>query len=189
MAKSGSMPGRRPKRPAITEAMQARFAQEYGPVRAEVSRHLAALARRAGLSTDLVADMTQDTMLKWYINLGRLREGEPALPYVLRIAQRVWLDALRQREHSRERRWPTDRDGRPVELAEVGGENARESDLAGGVEAVVVRLRGWRRQVWELYQAGHERGEIAAQTGYTYAKVAAVIRQVRRRIEEAIGKE
>ena len=173
----------------ITPTMQVRFAKDATALRPELERHLRSLARLANLPTSLVDDMVAEVIVKWYFALPRLNPDQDPKPYILQIARRVWLDALRARARSREVSWPVSPEGQPLDIPAHGPtaeEQACQGEFQEMVERILADRPDWHRHIWDLFQRGHSRQEIASTLSRPYHTVAGALLRIEAAILQAI---
>jgi RNA polymerase sigma factor (sigma-70 family) len=127
-------------------------------------------------------DVAQNAFVKAYENLGRLRRGAAFGPWLLQIARREAVDALRTRA-----RQVSIEEAPPLSAAARDG---RLDERAAILLDAVMRLPAHERGVIVLrHFDGHSVGAIAAMTGRTVGTVTKQLSRAHARLRDSLGRK
>lgn len=113
--------------------------------------------------TQLASDLTQETFMRVHRARDRYRRGAPVGPWVLTIARRLSIDALRRRAAKRDR---VTRDGRVPDQAAPTPDEPTPQWLVDEVRAAIEALPESQRVVVSMHKLeGRPLAEVAEALG------------------------
>ncbi|MEZ4466003.1 MAG: RNA polymerase sigma factor [bacterium] len=153
---------------ALIDAME-RYADGHAAAFDEVHRALAPVVRRCLMrwvgDAELAHDLVQETFLRVHRARDRYHTGAPVGPWVLTIARRLSIDALRRKGRSRER---ITREGELPEPLDAGApaEAPTPRWLVDEVRAAIDALPESQRVVVSMHKLdGRPLAEVAQELG------------------------
>jgi RNA polymerase sigma factor (sigma-70 family) len=192
--KTGSSPAPRTERPPLTEAVLARFQEQVlDRLLPDVERWLYALTLQYHLPLDLVPDMLQETLLRAYVNAGRLYVNVNPRPYLFKIAHGIAFDYKRLAARRHETAWPCDEDGNLVEhlgcTTRTASQDLEYDEMQARIGAVVGRFIPRHQMIWKLHLDGYSNPEVGAIVGSAAQTVAGVLCKIRKAIADMFAED
>ncbi|MBI5017887.1 MAG: RNA polymerase sigma factor [Deltaproteobacteria bacterium] len=133
------------------------------------------------------ADLTQEVFVKAHRRADTLRDPDAALGWLLRIAERVCLDWLRQRKGGAAREVEADGSELADDRAPSGLETIQRQEMSSCTQHYLERLSPSYREVLALHDVeGRTASEVAALLGITLGAVKIRLHRARQRLRREL---